>query len=1106
MPIKRGRPLSNPDPDPRIQRKRELMRQRQQARYQRLREARAAIIQPTIEQDEQRDLVLQRPFVGEDVPPTPAQLGLRVQGLTLAQDPAGTQLQQQSVEVDDHHTLYDSNGHLETTDQLRNPRVSSSPPHRAPPSSPPPPREPAHPRRRSITQSSTSLPTPNPLRDHRTQSPRRPSPAISSFSPPTDASLEPEPSALETTVEKLFDMIHDGFHGCPVEEHAQKLQQHITQYGDNHHGLSQLFSDPAFPSVIRLSDFLTRERLDQWPEPSPRQWESMFCGVPADGPRGRPRQVCLHAEETREMEPAVSFDVDSFLGFASSLAVARQGVWHQPAPQVRQNLRTDVHINTTIYTAPEDPEEAPRARIAMLKDVAHCYLGRVEGATEISLYVLFPYLTSGRDDFISLTANQHSRWLDQVFYPAVYDHFDGHYTQHLPASYRHSLAHSQAQQIEGRMADSASYQAQQSLHYHLQPEHLHAIWEQILHTTSHTPGLRDLRDPQLFFSAKDTKLRFKTRPSRPTVLDVMDAFQAYFEGVMDQDYIFLDRFYVDLGKEICPSVGLLPHVPYAVDDEPQVYLWRRCCLEHHLRWLYDGAPPKSKQTFYHQNMLRDACGLTSLTPRRSRFRQGGLLYSQFYNSVKEMIDAAKSFPFHNDGLEEMALDPQIRQGARHAGGNVERRSLAILEKAYCASKRRTVYALQDSVQKSFGVREEHRIAWPLFQALRGRLEREGREELEVILIDCPAYVWPIQTAVYADFVLRNVDKFTTGFEVVLTRCQQDYVTWEQTKIMAMFLRCLRFALGSHQLSRESALWWSRRETGPPESRRTWYGLGFSNTLRRYGYGWIEPRIDWERLTFQAAITDEVLFGNRTLRSQYLRRGGQVQDFHDVFLQMELALGWIRQYRGSTWILSVLLSWIIHLCLHQFRVDTLTSVKGEIQRDHRTAALHGQQPFSYEYFEEIMGHAVHLVSGNKSDFKDPLRLAHTLFDFDDGHIRTHWENKPYRKLYRRAYAGLREQDHTGGLANSMRKQLWPYLFAFHWILPYPSTEVFTQTTKQGARMWYSIRPSTEVGEDLTYLDPQTWRWARKDWRAGYPQRLPRFLEQSKAEWQAWLSRH
>jgi hypothetical protein len=36
------------------------------------------------------------------------------------------------------------------------------------------------------------------------------------------------------------------------------------------------------------------------------------------------------------------------------------------------------------------------------------------------------------------------------------------------------------------------------------------------------------------------------------------------------------------------------------------------------------------------------------------------VYSQFYASAKKMIDAAKTFPFQNDGVEEMTLDPQIR--------------------------------------------------------------------------------------------------------------------------------------------------------------------------------------------------------------------------------------------------------------------------------------------------------------------------------------------------------------------------------------------------------------------------------------------------------------
>jgi hypothetical protein len=58
-------------------------------------------------------------------------------------------------------------------------------------------------------------------------------------------------------------------------------------------------------------------------------------------------------------------------------------------------------------------------------------------------------------------------------------------------------------------------------------------------------------------------------------------------------------------------------------------------------------------------MLRDATGLTSLTPATSVLREGGLLYSQIYSSVKEVIDATKTYPFQNNTLKVMALDPHI---------------------------------------------------------------------------------------------------------------------------------------------------------------------------------------------------------------------------------------------------------------------------------------------------------------------------------------------------------------------------------------------------------------------------------------------------------------
>ena len=108
-------------------------------------------------------------------------------------------------------------------------------------------------------------------------------------------------------------------------------------------------------------------------------------------------------------------------------------------------------------------------------------------------------------------------------------------------------------------------------------------------------------------------------------------------------------------------------------------------------------------------MLYEVLSLTTLIPKRSKLREGGLIYTQFYGSVKEISDAAKCKPFDNDGLEEIALDPQIGQGIQNAIGG-RRRKARVIEQAYLASKRRTRESIQDSLKKSFGVREEHRIS------------------------------------------------------------------------------------------------------------------------------------------------------------------------------------------------------------------------------------------------------------------------------------------------------------------------------------------------------------------------------------------------------------
>ena len=134
---------------------------------------------------------------------------------------------------------------------------------------------------------------------------------------------------------------------------------------------------------------------------------------------------------------------------------------------MRQNITADNHIETRTFYTNDDLEQLVRSSSAMLRDVPHFLLGQVVGAHDITVHVLFPHMGITNEKFISLTKEQMARWLDQIFLPALHQHYDPHYTQHLPASYRYAFANSKAYQVEGRQIETASYQAQQSIGYHL---------------------------------------------------------------------------------------------------------------------------------------------------------------------------------------------------------------------------------------------------------------------------------------------------------------------------------------------------------------------------------------------------------------------------------------------------------------------------------------------------------------------------------------------------------------------------------------------------------------------------------------------------------------
>jgi len=284
--------------------------------------------------------------------------------------------------------------------------------------------------------------------------------------------------------------------------------------------------------------------------------------------------------------------------------------------------------------------------------------------------------------------------------------------------------------------------------------------------------------------------------------------------------------------------------------------------------------------------------------------------------------------------------------------------------------------------------------------------------------------------------------------------------------------------------------------------KVWYGLGFCNTIKQYGYGWIEPRFDWERLQFKAEVTQHALFGNEVLRGQYLRRGGQVRAFFDLVQRLELALTWLQREELTGRQQQRLLSWMAYIYLEQFRRDVLGSIRQEISVLKREEATQGKVGFCYEYFEGIMSEGVHLVSGNRCDYKEVHDLGRYLFEYNDGRSRKHWGDKPYRKLFQRSSEGLRtviaDRDQAVGM---FRGEVYRLLYRLHWILPYPTNDVLLQTTKRGWRMWYSVVIGEVTNKEGSRQ--KRWAWGRKGWRAGQVEMMPEWTEWSREEWERWL---
>jgi len=98
-------------------------------------------------------------------------------------------------------------------------------------------------------------------------------------------------------------------------------------------------------------------------------------------------------------------------------------------------MTSDVHIETILYVEDDNSDRPIRHHLAQLREAPGFLLSRVEGAHDISTYVLFPHISVPSCKFKALSQERMARWGDGALTPAMHRYYPAHYNPHLPSSY-----------------------------------------------------------------------------------------------------------------------------------------------------------------------------------------------------------------------------------------------------------------------------------------------------------------------------------------------------------------------------------------------------------------------------------------------------------------------------------------------------------------------------------------------------------------------------------------------------------------------------------------------------------------------------------------------
>ena len=280
-----------------------------------------------------------------------------------------------------------------------------------------------------------------------------------------------------------------------------------------------------------------------------------------------------------------------------------------------------------------------------------------------------------------------------------------------------------------------------------------------------------------------------------------------------------------------------------------------------------------------------------------------------------------------------------------------------------------------------------------------------------------------------------------------------FVTWEHTRIMLAFLRCLQFTCPSGLIQKVGGCWQDVRfytDSRQPDGLRRVEGLGFRRTMQDFGYAWFLDRIDWNTLTFRHPHGAYTMFNNPSMQATYHARYGQVRDVRLDFIRMDKARQWMVEFSPVPASLNFLEKYLRQLCLCAFRKDVFRHIKSVLDPETAEAALAGEVALCYTTIKAALKKEYRppkLAHGIRLGVKSMDVLFSWLWEWNDGQFeRKGWDEKPYRMLFRQSYYAVDATQGKAG-AHTFRQELKKSFVRSHFIVPYPQNTGFMRKDKE-----------------------------------------------------------